>query len=385
VLATVPSTPELAREEIALRTSHARALLALRGYTEEVEEAYAAALALAKETGELPRQFPVLRSLATLHQYRGEFAKGVAMGRELLELAQQQDDAALQVDSYLVLGSSLAFTGDIVGGLAELERGIALFDPARHRPGPLRLGPSSGVSSYTTTALLLWLLGYPERAAEGAAKAVDTARRLNHPFTLAYALFHVGFFHLWRREPQLARDRARGAIEVAEEQDYPIWRALGTTLDGAATAALGQVDEGVARIESGIAVYRGLKTPPVFWPLLLFVRAGACGLDGRPADGLRLIEEAIEIVGESNLQYPDFALLEGDLLQALGDDEAAEARFRRAFESAEAFGLRIPQLRAATRLSRLRRTEGLALLRGVYDWFTEGFETPDLVDARALL
>jgi predicted ATPase/class 3 adenylate cyclase len=385
VLAAVPSTPELAREEITLRTSHARALLALRGYTDEVAEAYAAALALAKETGELPRQFPVLRSLATFHQYRGEFARGVDMGRELLDLAEQQDDAALQVEGYLVLGSSLAFTGDVAGGLAELERGIALFDPARHRPGPLRLGPSSGVSSYTTTALLLWLLGHPERAAERAAKAVDIARQLNHPFTLAYALFHVGFFDLWRREPELARERARGAIQVAEEQDYPIWRALGVTIEGAAVATLGRVDEGLARIESGIAVYRGLRTPPVFWPLLLFIRAGACGLDGRPGDGLRLIEEAIEIVGDNNLQYPDFALLEGDLLLGMDDGEGAEARYRRAFGVAHVLGLRTPQLRAATRLSRLERPHGSELLRGVYETFTEGFETPDLVDARVVL
>ena len=384
VLVTVPSTPELAREEIALRTSHARALLALRGYTEEVEEAYAGALALAKETGELPRQFPVLRSLATLHQYRGEFAKGVAIGRELLELAQQQDDAALQVEGYLVLGSSLAFTGDIVGGLAELERGIALFDPARHRPGPLRLGPSSGVSSYTTAALLLWLQGHPERAVERAAKAVEVARQLNHPFTLAYALFHVGFLDLWRREPERARERARGAIEVAEEQDYPIWKALGVTVEGAALATLGRVDEGIARIETGIAEYQGLRTPPVFWPLLLFIRAGGFGLSGRPAEGLELLEEAIEIVGEDNLQYPDFALLQGDLLLGTGDGEGAEARFRRAFDVAQGLGLRTPQLRAATRLGRLHPTDR-ALLRGVYETFADGFETPDLVDARALL
>jgi predicted ATPase/class 3 adenylate cyclase len=385
VLAAVPSTPELVREEIALRTSLARGLLALRGYTAEVEEEYEAALALAREAGELPRQFPVLRSLATFHLYRGEFGKSAAVGRELLELAGQQDDAALQVEGHLVLGSSLAFKGEIADGLEELERGIALFDPDRQRPGPLRVGPSSGVSSYTTTALVLWLLGYPERAAERAATALDVARRLNHPFTLAYALFHVGFLDLWRREPQLARERASGAIEVAAEQDYPIWTALGTMLDGAATAMLGGVDEGLARIESGIAMYQGLTTPPVFWPLLLFIQAAGCGLGDRPTDGLGLIEGAIDVVGDGNLQYPDFTLLQGDLLLALGDGDGAEACFRRAFDAAAALGLRTPQLRAATRLSRLRRTEEIELLRGVYDTFTEGFETPDLVDARAVL
>ena len=384
-LAGVPSTPELVREEIALRTTLARGLLALRGYTEEVEDAYGSALTLAREVGELPRQFPVLRSLATFHQYRAEFGKAIAVGRELLELAGQHDDAALQVDGCLVLGSSLAFAGEISAGLEELERGIALFDPDRHPPGPLRLGPSSGVSSYTTTALLLWLLGYPERATERATAAVDVARRLQHPFTLAYALFHVGFLDLWRREPQLAGERASGVIEVAEEQDYPIWKALGTTLEGAATAALGQIEDGIARIESGIAQYQGLKTPPVFWPLLLFVRAGGYGLAGRHADGLALIQEAIRVVGDGNLQSPDFELLQGELLLGLGDDTGAEACFRRAFAGAEALGLRTPQLRAATRLTRPSSAEDIELLRAVYSTFTEGFDAPDLVDARAVL
>jgi predicted ATPase/class 3 adenylate cyclase len=385
VLAVVPSTPELARAEIALRMSHARGLLALRGYTEEVEEAYLSALALAKQTGELPRQFPVVRSLATFHMYRGEFAKAAAAGRELLQLAERQDDPALQVDGFLVLGSSLAFKGEIVAGLEELERGIAVFDPDQQRPGPLRLGPSSGVSSHTTAALLLWLLGYPEQAADRARRAVEIARQLGHPFTLAYALFHVGFFHLWRREPELARDLARGTVEVAEERDYPIWRALGMTLEGAAVATLGRVDEGVARIETGIAVYEGLRTPPVFWPPLLYVKAIARGLGGRPGDGLHLIEEAMRIVGDDNLQYPEFALLQGDLLLGMGDADGADVRFRRAFDVAEVLGLRTPQLRAATRLSQHGRTEDIELLRGVYETFDEGFESPDLEDARAVL
>ena len=385
VLAAVPLTPELAEAEFALRMSLARGLLALRGYTEEVEEAYASALALARQTGELPRQFPVLRSLATFHLYRGEFAKAAALGRELLGVAERRADAALQVDGYLVLGSSLAFMGEITAGLEELERGIALFEPDTQRPGPLRLGPSSGVSSHTTTALLLWLLGHPDRAAERAERAVEIARQLNHPFTLAYALFHVGFFDLWRREPDLARERARGAVEVAEEQDYPIWRALGTMLEGAALATLGRVDEGIARVDSGIAAYQGLRTPPVFWPLLLYIKAVSRGLSGRPADGLQCLEEAVAIGGEDNLQYPEFALLQGDLLFSMGDDDGAAARFRRAFDVAAALELRTPQLRAATRLSRLGRTNGTELLRNLYETFDEGFETPDLVDARAVL
>ena len=389
-LSAAPSTPERALDEITLRTSLARGLLALRGHTKEVEEAFMAALALAEETGELPRRFPVLRSLATFYLYRGEFGRAAAVGRELLELAEQQDDAGFQVDGHLVVGSSVAFGGDVSAGLHHLDRAMALFDPQRHQPGPLRLGPSSGVSSHTTSALLLWLLGYPDRAAERVARAVELARQLQHPFTVAYTLFHVGLLDLWRGELELVQARASEVLEVAEEHDYQIWGALALTLQGAATTGLGRPEEGLARIDRGIAQYQGLKTPPVFWPLLLSVKATAFGLSGRPDDAIELIREATEVTGEDDIQYPVFALIEGDLLLAARDSDAAASRFRAAFDAAERSEFRLPQLRAATRLARLARTareqpERIELLRDVYETFTEGFDTPDLVEARAVL
>jgi len=216
-------------------------------------------------------------------------------------------------------------------------------------------------------------------------RALEIARRLSHPYTLAYTMFHVGVFHLWRREPELAAERARGAVEVAEEQDYPIWRALGMILEGAAMATLGRVEEGNDRIESGIAEYQGLRTPPVFWPLLLYIKAIGRGLGGRAVDGLQLIEQAIGMVGTDGIDYPGFTLLQGDLQLDLGDVDEAAASFRRAHDAAAALGLRTQELRSATRLARVAQADGLELLRGIYEKFTEGFDTPDLTDARALL
>jgi predicted ATPase/class 3 adenylate cyclase len=390
VLSAAPSTPDRAREEITLRTSLARGLMAIRGYTQEVEEIYGGALSLAEEAGELPRLFPVLRSLASFHLYRGEFEKTAAFGRELLDLAEQQEDAGLQVEGHQLVGSSVAFGGDALTGLEHLDRAIALFDPRQHQPGPFRLGPSSGVVSYTTSAFLLWLLGYPDRAAERASSAVELARQLNHPFTLAYTLFHVGFLDFSRREFELVHERASGVLDVAEEHDYQIWRALAFVLQGAAMTGLGRPEDGLTRIDQGIALYQGMKTPPVFWPLLLSVRARGFALGGRPEDGLPLIDEAIEMTGEGNILYPEFALLKGDLLVALDDADRAEPLFQSVFDVAANLGVRMPQLRAATRLTRPsqaagKRPAGTDMLRGVYRTFTEGFDTHDLVDARAVL
>jgi predicted ATPase/class 3 adenylate cyclase len=390
VLGAAPSTLDRAREEITLRTSLARALVAIRGYTEEVEDAYDRALELSEEIGEIPRRFSVLRSLATFHLYRGEFDKTASVGRQLLELAEQEQDIGLQVEGQLVLGSSIAFLGDLPSGLDHLDRAIALFDPGRHQPGRFRLGPSPGVVPYTTSAFLLWLLGYPDRAVARAAAGLQLASDLGHPFTQAYALFHVGFLDLWRRDLERVHERAGGVLEVAEEHDYVIWRALGLVLRGVAETGLGRNEAGLTNIDRGIALYEGLRSPPVFWPQVLSARARAFGLAGRPADGLGAVDQALELIGDDTFLFPELALLKGDLLARIGESGAAAIVFENAFGVASELGLRLPQLRAATKLAQLREDsddarEGSNLVREILETFDEGFDTADLADARAVV
>jgi tetratricopeptide (TPR) repeat protein len=394
VLSSTPSTPERAMREVTLRTSLARAMMAINGYTREVEEAYTRALELFEGEQELPQLFPVLRGLASFYNYTAEFEKGAEVGREILRLADAQDDPSMRVDGHLVLGSSLALQHDLHRGLDHLDKAIASFESEGHRPRRFRLGNNPGVASFTTSALTLWMLGFPDRARERATRAVTLATELEHPFTLAYALFHTGFLHLWRREPELMRDRAVGLLDVADEHDLQIWRALGTCLLGAAKTGLGRSEEGLAEISDGIALYQGLRTPPVFWPLLLFVRAGACARSGRPAEGLGLIEEAIEIAdqGSGLTLLPEFYSLKGDLLLLLPEANGPEAEpwFQRAFDAAGKLDARMMQLRAAIGLCRSQRERheqqhGKDLLSVAYATFTEGLTTPDLIDAANLL
>ncbi len=392
VLSSTPSTPERAIQEVMLRTSLARALMAIHGYTREVEEAYGRALELFEGQREIPQLFPVLRSLASFYTYRAEFEKGAQVGREILRLAEVQDDPSMRVDGHLVLGSSIAFQHDLHGGLEHLDSAIASFESQGYRFRRFRLGNNPGVACFTTSALVLWMLGHPDRALERANRAVALATELGHPFTLAYGLFHSGFLHLWRREPELVGDRAMGVLDVAHEHELPIWKALGHCLRGAANTGMGRFDEGLAEIRQGLDLYQGLKTPPVFWPLLLSVQAGAYARSGRPADGLGLIEEAIEIAGSGLTLVPEFYLLKGDLLLALPDANgtSAESWFQRAFDVAEGVDARMSQLRAAIRLCRLWRDQGNVeqggrMLRAVYEAFMEGFATLDLIEARELL
>jgi predicted ATPase/class 3 adenylate cyclase len=393
VLSSSPATPERAAQEVTLRISLARALMAIKGYTPEVEQAHTRALELL-EGRELPQLFPVLRSLASFYNFRAEHDKGAQVGREILRLAEQQNDPGMLVDGHLVLGANLAFMNDLHAGLEHLDQAIGYFRSAPSRSRRFRLGNNPGVACFTTSGFILWLLGYPDRAAQRASDAVALATELEHPFTLAYALFHTGFLHLWRREPELVRERAVGVLQVAEDHDFPIWRALGTCLLGAANSGMGRFEAGLAQVRQGIDLYQGLKTPPVFWPLLLFVQAGAHAQAGRAADALALIDEALEIAGRGAgmTLLPEFQLLKGDLLLALpgvGGDNPGPW-FQRAFDIAQGVDARMSQLRAAVRLCRLSQgqddeEQGARVLRAVYDTFTEGFTTVDLTEARVLL
>src|SRR5439155_21080427 len=258
--------PDRVQQKITFATSLARGLLALRGYTKEVEEAYGRALAMLDEAGGLPQLYPVLRGLATYYLYRAEFDKGVGVGRQLLDLAEQSDDDGLRVDGHLVVGANLVSLGEASEGLFHLDRSIALFDPQRHRAGPFSLGPNPGVVALTTSAFALWLIGDLDRAIERASRALDVARQLNHPFTLAYALFHSSFLDLWRRDYESVRERTTAVLELAEGHGYEVWRAVALVLQGTALIALGRPEEGLARGDQGIALYQELSTPPVFWP-----------------------------------------------------------------------------------------------------------------------
>jgi hypothetical protein len=396
VLATLASSTERWQQEVSLRTSLARALMAIKGYTGEVEDAFERALALFEGQRELPQLFPVLRGLATFYQYRADFDKGVEIGGEILQLAIAQGDPSMRVDGELVLGSSLAFTGDLHAGLEHLDAGIAAFEAEGYRPRRMRLGVDPRVSSCTTSAFCLWLLGYPDRAVDRADRGLAVAAEPNHPFSLAYALFHSGFLHLWRREPAIVRERAVALLNLVDEHDFPIWRALGLCLLGAANSGLGRPNEGLVEIGRGLDLYQGLRTPPVFWPLVRFVHAGVQAQAGQAEAGLALIDEALDIAGPRETLSPEFHSLRGDLLLVLPRPDVAAARgaYQLGLEVATQVEATMSQLRAAVRLLRLERGENAAsdaarearqAVEAIYGTFHEGFDTADLKEARALI
>jgi predicted ATPase/class 3 adenylate cyclase len=391
VLTALPHRADHWQEELNLRTSLARALTLLRGYTGEVEDAYAESLVLLQDHPDVPLLFPVLRSLASFHGFRGEVDRSIDYGHQILQLAEAEDDPSMRVDGHAVLGSNIGFSGHLVDGLAHLDDAIRAFEADGYRPRRFRFGLDVRVSSLTTSGFFLWLLGRTDQAVARADAAIALATALDHPYSLAYALFHAGFLHHWRREPDLVAARATAALRIAEASDLPIWRALATCLLGASTSTLGRPAEGLRQIADGIDQYQDLRTPPVFWPFIRFIQAGSYVEAAMPEPALRLIDEAIEMGGPTNPIAPLFHIVRGDLWLAgpRGDPAAAVASYEHAAAMAERLAARTPQLRAAARLCRVataeERPRRIAALRAVRSTFTEGDGTADLREANELL
>ncbi len=242
--------------------------------------------------------------------------------------------------------------------------------------------------------MILWMMGYPDRALQRGLQAIELAKTVNHPYSLAYALYHVGFIYCWRREIELSLSYVQTLLEVAEKQKFQIWQAVGTCLHGYACAALGTAEEGLAQIQLGMELYQGLKSPPVFWPLLRSLQAEVCRLAGKPEQGLAYLDEvmAIPAQGYGKVLTVDALRTKGDLLLALqpGNEPKAELWYLLALETAQEFSATMLELRSALSLARLwqnteNREQGRQLLGKAYAKFTEGFETPDLIEARQLL
>jgi predicted ATPase/class 3 adenylate cyclase len=398
ILAKEGSSPHRAGQEIALRVSLARALMATKGFTPEVEEAYNAALEIFERDAGGGQQYPVLRGLTRLYELRAEDSKAAELGEQILAIGAREKNLKMQVDGLRVVGTADIFRNELERGLSRLETAIAAFSHET-MPSPAdggQVGCDPRISCFTTAGLVLMFLGRPERAVGRANDALELASRLRHPFSSAYANFHAALLHYWLRSYKAADGCIAALLDIADEYDFRTWTAAGTCLRGATDVGLGRKEEGLARVTEGMTLYQGLRSPPVFWPMLLSIQAEASLAAGHSAEGLAAIEAAIGITAgsEDNVLIPHFCVISGDLHRSMpagmADEPVAPRLYRRAFEKARQLKARLSQLRAATRLvgvspAGAERDAALRDLQAVYGEFTEGQAFPDLVDARTVL
>jgi tetratricopeptide (TPR) repeat protein len=219
---------------------------------------------------------------------------------------------------------------------------------------------------------------------------------MNHPFSITYALFHSGLLNIWLKNYREAKETADLLLEVADAHGFQIWRAVGSCLLGTTLVEFGSAEKGLALIGQGLRAYQNLKTPPVFWPMLLHLCASAYGAASQPATGLQMLNEAMEVEVASSKSADTFAseflILKGALLLMLSSDNVAEAQalYEQAVRNAQEVHAPMLQLRAAIRLSRLWQERGDAerartILSEAYSKITEGYATPDLKEASMLL
>jgi predicted ATPase/class 3 adenylate cyclase len=326
LLARADPSPERAAEEVTLRTSLARALMAVYGWGPEVEEMFQRiAETQEKANATAAQRFPVMRAMATFYLNLRRLDKSGEIGREILEMAKVDADSGMEVDGLMILGTSAAFTGDVQEGLRLLDRATEIFSPTRHAPGRFRLGASPGVVAGIAAGLIRWQMGELKRARSQMTAALQVARELGHPFSLAYAVYHFGYFSLMSHDPTRSRECAVELRKVARDHQYQVWGALADVLEGVASTMLGDTEDGRRLTEKGVVLYQGLSTPPIFWPLILGLRAQATAAAGDPASALLLVDEAIEVSGGLEME-PTLGLTRAKTLEALGrTDDAVKA------------------------------------------------------------
>src|SRR5712691_640167 len=394
VLSTLPETHERAQQELALQIMLGAALGATKGQqAPEAERTYARACELARQVGSPPELFPALWGFWYSHMTRGQLPRARELAEEFLGLAQQQQDPLLLAAGHRMVGNIALWQGEPVQTHAHARQGLAFYDPEQHRTSAVSYGQDSGVACGWVRALALWMLGYPDQALQGMEETLALARKLAHPFSVAQTLHFSALLHQLRREPQAARAQAEAALALCTEQGFTAYGVFSLLPRGWALAQQGEVAEGIAQIRQGFAGWRATGAG-VAWPWWLALLAEACGKVGQFDEGLRAVEEALAAVqhNEEHHYEAEVYWLKGELLlqEAPARQEEAEKNFQQALAVARRQQAKSWELRAAMSLSRLwqqqgKRTEAYELLAPIYGWFTEGFDTADLQEARALL
>lgn len=391
-LEQLPPTPDRLQQELRLYFVLAGSQTYLHGVSaSEVEDAYRRTRVLAEQVGDDLQYLRGLLGLEISAMTRGQVHTACALGEEALAHAQRLGDPAALSMAQVVLGISILHRGDwqISRRLLEQTAGFKDedLDPAWRLVWPHHVGSANR----RHLAMVLWHLGYPDRSLRLISDTVTQATEIAHLYSLAAALSWSAWLHQFRREPAQAQVHAEQAISLARQHGFPYWHFHGMALEGWAWAQQGQVAAGIARMEEGLSARQGIAAQlhdPSFKVLL----AEGYGLAGEPAQGLAVLDDAlgqVEATGE-HFAEAEIYRLQGELRQMQGAPlREIETCLLRGLAVARQQGAKSLELRAALGLARVwqqgRRVEAHDLLAGIYARFTEGFDTPDLIDARTLL
>jgi len=390
VLAGLPDGPWRRQQELDLHIALRPALAATKGFSAaEVGATLARARALAEQIDRPEYLVPLSLGQWGFHLLRSEHKLALPLAAQLEKIGEARNDVTAQLLGRRAHGVTRCYLGEFVAARTLLERCLGLSDPAHRSIGAgMSYDPYAAILAELAVALAH--LGYIDQARSRLDEALSEARRLRHAHTLALALAYANWIESITCSPELQR-HAEELLALSSEHGFPLYSGLATAYRGRSLSALGQAQEGLALLARGLAALRATGTV-ARTPMLLMWLAEAHAMLGQPVEGLNCLAEAAQIIEttDERLHEAELHRLRGDLLNATGDRSAAQRNYRQALAIAERQSAKLWQLRASTSLARLRRDQGKvadaqALLAPVYDWFTEGFDAPDLQQARVVL
>lgn len=415
LLKLLPETDGRIQQEVSLRLILGASLMAIKGYAAvEVGSAYLRARELCQLIGGTPVVSEVLWGLWAFHAVRAELGTAREIAEEFLGLRERLPYAGIAMRGHLMMGVTLLHQGEFPLALEHLDKALSVYDHKLHRDDALLYAPNPGVAIRCHAAWTLWFLGHPDEALERIQEALMLARELSEPHGLAHALYFAAFLHHLRREERLAQEHAEAAIGVSSENGLALYEAMATIARGGALTEQGQEEEGVEQMRQGLAAHQATGAELARSHFLALL-GEALGRNGQAEEGLRLLDEALGLADrDGEICSPHQAELyriKGELLlmQATSRDlsrvaagggavvkpeppEVAQAEgcFSRSIKIARRQKAKSWELRAVMSLARLyqnrgRMEEARDLLTHIYDRFTEGFDTADLREAKALL
>jgi predicted ATPase len=413
LLQMLPHTEERIQQEIRLHLALGLPLTALKGYASpDVERSYTRARQLCQQIGETRYLFPAVLGLGGVRQNQAEFRKARVLARQLLRLARTEGDPARLLWAQVLSGQISYLIGKFALAQKDFVEGIALYDVRKHSPHASAVVQDPGVHCRCYLAEILWVQGYADQARQLCHQALDLARQLAHSHSKAVALSSAVLLHNWFGEQQTARELAEELIAITHQQGFPFWLAVGTVRRGWTLVAQGQKEQGLAQMRQGLAIFHTTGAKFAI-PSFLCDLAEAHERAGRVEEGLALVTEALKRIAKTKERVSEAELyrLAGELLLRRsewrngrqGEEEAfphsparpfahfsPEECFQKAIEIAHRQQAKSLELRAVISLSRLWQQQGKQhtarnTLSEIYGWFTEGFDTADLREAKALL
>jgi predicted ATPase len=391
-MALLPDTSERQRQELEFLSSLGAVLQGVKGHAApETGHVYARARQLWEQLGSPSEFLGVPYGQSFYHGYRGELDLALHLDDDLLRLSRQRNDTAGLVLGHFSSARDLMFAGRFGLSRSHLDEVHTLHDPISHHSLMNHAGIHPRLSSQGWLGIVLFCLGYPDEGLAQSSEAVAEARGLAHPPSLATSLSLNARLLSLLGDGAALDERTDELVAVATEQGFPFWRAQGTIFRGWVKVENADVAEGISLLRSGSTAFRA--TGAELWmPHYIALLARACEIAGQIEEAMTLLDDALEIVERTGERWfaAELNRHKGQLLLRRKHAEAAEELYRTALGIAREQEAKLWELRAAVSLARLRRrqsrrAEARDLLAPVYGWFTEGFDTADLKDAKALL